>query len=205
MKYILFHTQNIHTWARPGHILFYRYQARPVVLAGTRFRYNRPFTPQPGSTYSTPGFNHFTQIQILFSHTDIGKCQSRQIISSQTRFTLPTENLISLSFIIVAHNRHNMLVPFNSREWFRVEKPVHFPICVVLKSNENKFAFNYRRSRCNSMWGFKHVLYIFIHVVMHFLWAIFVNIQLHAETDLAKSYAQIRILWNRSTADALAP
>ena len=29
-KYILFHTQNIHIWARPGHISFYRYQARPV-------------------------------------------------------------------------------------------------------------------------------------------------------------------------------
>ena len=54
-----------------------------------------------------------------------------------------------------------MLVPYNSREWFRVEKTVHFPICVVLKSDENTFAFNYRRSRCDSMWGFKHVLYIF--------------------------------------------
>ena len=65
------------------------------------------FSLQPGSTYSTPGFNHFTQIQILFSHTDFVKCQSRQIIFSQTRFTLPTEILISLSFIIVAHNHHN--------------------------------------------------------------------------------------------------
>ena len=37
------------------------------------------------------------------------------------------------------------------------------------------------------------------------LWATFVNIPLHAETVPAKSYAQIRILWNRSTADALAP
>ena len=98
-----------------------------------------------------------------------------------------------------------MLVPYNSREWFRVEKPVHFPIGVVLKSNENTIAFNYRRSRCNSMWGFKHVLYIFIYVVMHFLWETFVNIPPHVETDPAKSYAQIRILWNRSTADVLAP
>ena len=49
------------------------------------------------------------------------------------------------------------------------------------------------------------MLYIFIYVVMHFLWATFVNIPLQAETDPAKSYAQNRILWNRSTADALAP
>ena len=66
------------------------------------------FTPQLGSTYSTPGFNHFTPKQILFSHTDIVKYPSRHIISSQTRFTLPTENLISLRFIIVAHTRHNI-------------------------------------------------------------------------------------------------
>ena len=88
-----------------------------------------------------------------------------------------------------------MLVPNNSREWFWVEKPVHFPICVVLKSDENTFAFNYRRSRCDSMWGFKHMLYIFIYVIMHFYWATFVNIPLHAETDPAKCYAQIRILY----------
>ena len=94
---------------------------------------------------------------------------------------------------------------YNSRAWFRVENPVLFPMGVVLKSNENTFAFNYRRSRCDSMWGFKQVLYIFIYVIMHFLWATFVNIQLHAETDPAKSYAQIRILWNHSTAGALPP
>ena len=98
---------------------------------------------------------------------------------------------------------YNMLVPYNSREWFRVERLVDFPICVALKANENTFAFNYRRSRCDSMWGLKHVLYIFVYVVMHLLWATFVNIPLYAETDPAKSYAQIRILWNRSTADAL--
>ena len=80
-----------------------------------------------------------------------------------------------------------MLVPYNSREWFLVEKPVHFPIGVVLQSNENTFAFNYRRSRCNAMWGFKHVLYIFICVVMQILWTTFPNIPLHAETDPAKS------------------
>ena len=100
---------------------------------------------------------------------------------------------------------YDMLVPYNSREWFRVENPVHFPIAVVLRSNENTFAFNYTPSRCNSMWGSKHVLYIFIYTVMYFLWATFVDILLHAETDPAKSYVQIRILWNRSTADALAP
>ena len=49
------------------------------------------------------------------------------------------------------------------------------------------------------------MLYNFIYVVVHFLWATFVNKPLHAETDPAKSYAQVRILWNRSTADALVP
>ena len=34
---------------------------------------------------------------------------------------------------------YNMLVPYNSREWFRVENPVLFPIGVMLKSNENTF------------------------------------------------------------------
>ena len=33
-----------------------------------------------------------------------------------------------------------MLVLYNSREWFRVEKPVLFPIGVVLQSNENTFS-----------------------------------------------------------------
>ena len=55
------------------------------------------------------------------------------------------------------------------------------------------------------MWSFKHVLYIFIYIVKHFLWATFVNIPLQAETDPDKSYAQLRILWNRPTADAMAP
>ena len=59
-----------------------------------------------------------------------------------------------------------MLVPYISRELFRVENPVLFLIGVTLQSNENTFAFNYRRSRCDAMWGFKHVLYIFIYVVI---------------------------------------
>ena len=32
---------------------------------------------------------------------------------------------------------YNMLVPYNSREWFRMENPVLFPIGVKQKLNEN--------------------------------------------------------------------
>ena len=37
------------------------------------------------------------------------------------------------------------------------------------------------------------MLYIFIFAVMHFLWATFLNIQLHAETGPAKLHAPIQI------------
>ena len=62
-----------------------------------------------------------------------------------------------------------------------------------------------RRSKCDSMRGFKHVLYIFIFAVMHILWATSVNIPPNAVPNPAKFNPPIRILWDRTTADALAP
>ena len=49
----------------------------------------------------------YTWIQPFYPNTN-SFLTPRHIISSQTRFTLPTENLISLRFIIVAHTRHNI-------------------------------------------------------------------------------------------------
>ena len=42
---------------------------------------------------------------------------------------------------------------------------LHFPIGVVLMSNENTFDFNYMRPRCDSMWGSKRVLlFLYTHL-----------------------------------------
>ena len=113
LKYISFHTKHSHlgkAWPR----IILQVSGNACGCQRNFGRNNVPlqstFTPQPGSAYSTPGFNRFTQIQIIFSHTDIVKYQSRYITSPQTRFTLPTENPISLSFIIVAHNRLNIVL-----------------------------------------------------------------------------------------------
>ena len=82
------------------------------------------------------------------------------INTAATPYPHPTVKADVLVNYSVSYRIVNMLVPYNSREWFWVEKPDHFSIGVMPKSNENTFAFNYRRSRCDSMWGFKQVLYI---------------------------------------------
>ena len=53
----------------------------------------------------------------------------------------------------------------------------HFPIGVVLKSNGNTLDWN-RRSRCDSMWGCKHVLSFLYSQFCTILWETLVNIPL---------------------------